>query len=48
MRKLLISPFLSISWLAIMLTLGSSSLAQTISDPDSLPKNASPVEPGRA
>ena len=40
MRKILTSLNFSMIGLAIMLTLGSSSLAQTNSNSDSLPKNA--------
>ncbi|MGH2564626.1 MAG: serine hydrolase domain-containing protein, partial [Ginsengibacter sp.] len=40
MRKLVTSPILSAIGLAIALALGSSSIAQKISDPAALPKNA--------
>ena len=41
MHKLLTSPILSVVGMVITLTLGSSSLAQRTSDPDSLSKNSS-------
>ncbi len=45
MPKLLTSPILSVAGLAITLSLGSSTLAQTISNPDSLSKKTSEWKP---